>query len=228
MKPRYITFDGADGCGKTTQLEKLKEKLTNAKVPVYHTRALGGDGTCDFQQAIRKVLLNKKFPSDMPMVFEEQLFSMADNEGAKASIKFLQENAEGMVLKDRGLASHVIYSQARGMPVEDIAAVHGKLFNTERELSRHLGALHLVFVPDDVAFTMERIKARAVATGTEVIERLENAPFQQKVMEGMKQFWLHPLAKNFNIEVIVVSKEDGIEAVHDKVLTVLAKHGIAV
>lgn len=224
-KPRYIVFDGADGCGKTTQLERFKEILKNQGVPVYHTRALGGDGTCEFQQSIRKVLLNKKFPSDQPMVFEETLFSLADNEGVKDAIKFLDSNPTGVVLKDRGLASHVVYSAARGMPTQDIQSVHGKLFNTEREISRSHGALHLVFIPSDVKFTMERIAARAKATGTEVVERLENTEFQIKVTQGMTSFFLHPLAANFTIETILVNGQDSIEAVGEKVEAVLRKYG---
>jgi thymidylate kinase len=225
-KPRYIVFDGADGCGKTTQLEKLKEVLKNQGVPVYHTRALGGDGSCQFQQSIRKVLLSPKFPADqVDLVFEEKLFSMADNEGVRDAIKFLDETPTGVVLKDRGLASHVVYSQARGMDNALIASTHGKLFNTEREISRHHGALHLVFVPSDVKFTMERIRARAAATGTEVVERLENPVFQQKVTNGMMSFFLDSLAKGFTIETIVVSKEDSIEAVAEKVAKVLRNYG---
>jgi thymidylate kinase len=227
-KPRYIVFDGADGCGKTTQLEKLKEILKNQGVPVYHTRALGGDGSCEFQQSIRKVLLNKKFPADqVDLIFEEKLFSMADNEGVKDAIQFLNKNQEGVVLKDRGLASHVVYSQARGMQNEQIAAVHGRLFNTEKEINRAHGALHLVFIPSDVKFTMERIAARAKATGTEVVERLENPVFQKKVTDGMSTFFISPFAEKFTVETIIVSKEDDIEAVGAKVMKVLKNYGYA-
>jgi thymidylate kinase len=225
-KPRYIVFDGADGCGKTTQLEKLKEILTKQGLPVYHTRALGGDGSCEFQQSIRKVLLNKKFPADqVDLVFEEQLFSMADNEGVKDAIKFLDKNEEGLVLKDRGLASHVVYSQARGMQDDQIGRVHGRLFNTEKEISRSHGALHLLFVPSDVKFTMARIAARAKATGTEVIERLENPIFQKKVTDGMSSFFLSPFAAKFTIETIMVGPDDSIEAVGEKVKRALRNYG---
>jgi thymidylate kinase len=225
-KPRYIVFDGADGCGKTTQLEKLKELLTKQGVPVYHTRALGGDGSCEFQQSIRKVLLSKKFPADqVDLVFEEKLFSMADTEGVKDAIQFLNKDRKGVVLKDRGLASHVVYSQARGMQNEQISQVHGKLFNTEKEISRTHGALHLVFIPSDVKFTMERIAARAKATGTEVVERLENPVFQKKVTDGMSTFFISPFAANFTVETIIVNKEDTIEDVAAKVLKVLKNFG---
>jgi thymidylate kinase len=225
-KPRYIVFDGADGCGKTTQLEKLKEILIKQGLPVYHTRALGGDGSCQFQQSIRKVLLDKKFPADqVDLVFEERLFSMSDNEGVKDAISFLDKDNQGIVLKDRGLASHVVYSQARGMASEQIGQVHGKLFNTEREISRKHGALHLVFVPTDVEFTMARIAARAAATGTEVVERLENPVFQKKVTDGMTSFFLSPFASKFTVETITVNKDDSIEAVAEKVQRALRAYG---
>ncbi|CAM6004816.1 unnamed protein product [Sphagnum balticum] len=150
---------------------------------------------------------------------------MADNEGVKDSISFLDKNPEGVVLKDRGLASHVVYSQARGMANEEIAKVHGRLFQTEKDINRAHGALHLVFVPKDVQFTMERIAARAKATGTEVVERLENPIFQKKVTDGMMSFFLNPIASTFTVETIVVAKEDSIEAVGEKVLKALRNYG---
>lgn len=225
-RPRYIVFDGADGCGKTTQLEKLKEILIKQAVSVYHTRALGGDGSCEFQQGIRKVLLNKKFPADqVDLMFEEQLFSMADNEGVKDAISFLDKNPQGVVLKDRGLASHVVYSQARGMHNEQIGRVHGRLFNTEREINRSHGAIHLLFVPSNIQFTMARIAARAAATGTEVVERLENPIFQKKVTDGMTSFFLSPFAAHLTFETIMVNEDDTIEMVGEKVKKALRNYG---
>jgi hypothetical protein len=72
---------------------------------------------------------------------------------------------------------------------------------------------------------MERIAARAAATGTEVVERLENPVFQKKVTDGMTSFFLSPFAANFTIETITVNKDDSIEAVAEKVKKALKNYG---
>jgi len=43
-KGLFITFEGADGCGKTTQINLLKEYLENKGYEVLLTREPGGVG----------------------------------------------------------------------------------------------------------------------------------------------------------------------------------------
>jgi dTMP kinase len=51
----FITFEGLDGCGKSTQLEKLAAKLRARKLPVVVTREPGGTPTAE---KIRQLLLD--------------------------------------------------------------------------------------------------------------------------------------------------------------------------
>jgi dTMP kinase len=52
---RFITFEGIDGCGKTTQLEMLAERLRALNMPVTRAREPGGTAVGD---AIRRILLD--------------------------------------------------------------------------------------------------------------------------------------------------------------------------
>jgi dTMP kinase len=52
---RFITFEGLDGCGKSTQLEKLAVVLRDQRVSVVSTREPGGTAT---GEKIRGVLLD--------------------------------------------------------------------------------------------------------------------------------------------------------------------------
>ena len=52
---RFVTFEGLDGCGKSTQLEKLAVVLRGSGVPVITTREPGGTAT---GEKIRNVLLD--------------------------------------------------------------------------------------------------------------------------------------------------------------------------
>ena len=53
---KFITFEGVDGCGKSTQAEKLVEKLFEAKISAVTVREPGGD---PISESIRKLLLQK-------------------------------------------------------------------------------------------------------------------------------------------------------------------------
>ena len=54
---RFITFEGLDGCGKTTQLEKLAGELRGRGIDVVTTREPGGT---EIGERIRAVLLDSR------------------------------------------------------------------------------------------------------------------------------------------------------------------------
>ncbi|NLW55150.1 MAG: dTMP kinase [Firmicutes bacterium] len=56
-KALFITFEGVDGTGKSTQARLLKERLMQAKVPVVLTREPGGTRLAE---KIRALLLNEE------------------------------------------------------------------------------------------------------------------------------------------------------------------------
>src|SRR5437764_13282707 len=53
----FITFEGLDGCGKSTQLERLAGKLRESGFPVTVTREPGGTATGN---KIRQLLLDTR------------------------------------------------------------------------------------------------------------------------------------------------------------------------
>ena len=55
MEGRFITFEGGEGVGKSTQIHRLAERLEHASVDVLVTREPGGTGGAE---AIRHVLLS--------------------------------------------------------------------------------------------------------------------------------------------------------------------------
>ncbi|MGB7601295.1 MAG: dTMP kinase [Candidatus Sulfotelmatobacter sp.] len=61
---KFITFEGLDGTGKSTQMRKLAEKLRAAGFKVMETREPGGTAT---GEKIRRVLLDSKTEGLSPM-----------------------------------------------------------------------------------------------------------------------------------------------------------------
>jgi dTMP kinase len=64
----FITFEGIEGSGKTTQIRRLKRYLTQKGIPCKVTREPGG---CPIGEKIRKILLN---PDHREMVPLSELF----------------------------------------------------------------------------------------------------------------------------------------------------------
>src|SRR3954463_3807927 len=61
---KFITFEGLDGCGKTTQLEKLADALRAKKIEVVVTREPGGTPV---GEKVRAVLLDSRTKGLAPL-----------------------------------------------------------------------------------------------------------------------------------------------------------------
>lgn len=69
---RFITFEGLDGVGKSTQLEKLAIRLREAGLDVITTREPGGTGIGD---KLRALLLNSSISGLSPLAELGMMFS---------------------------------------------------------------------------------------------------------------------------------------------------------
>ena len=69
----FITMEGPDGSGKTTQIELLKDYLEKAGYDVLITREPGGTV---ISEAIREIILNKDY-TEMSPVTEMLLYASA-------------------------------------------------------------------------------------------------------------------------------------------------------
>jgi len=72
MRGKFITFEGLDGCGKTTQLEKLAAVLRTEGIDVITTREPGGT---EIGERIRTVLLDSRTAGLDPMAEMALMFA---------------------------------------------------------------------------------------------------------------------------------------------------------
>ena len=116
----FITFEGVEGGGKSTQLQCLRDRLTALGREVYVTREPGGTA---IGEAIRSVLLN---PEHCAMATITELFLY---EAARAQIvaECIRPRIEAgaIVLCDRFADSTTAYQGAgRGLPADMLNQLH--------------------------------------------------------------------------------------------------------
>ncbi len=113
-KGLFITFEGADGCGKTTQLNLLSDYLKN-KRDVIITREPGAKG---LGEKLREILLN--YDGDIAPQCESFLF-LADRAQHIEQIVKPAVSEGKIVLCDRHTDSTVAYQgYGRGLNLEEI------------------------------------------------------------------------------------------------------------
>lgn len=59
-KAKFISFEGGEGCGKSTQCKMLYDYLQSCNIKVVITREIGG---ADSAEAIRNIIVNKELLS---------------------------------------------------------------------------------------------------------------------------------------------------------------------
>jgi hypothetical protein len=196
----------------------LKNELKDVKI--HKTKGLGGDGSDDFQNALRTILLHNKFPKN-DLVLEEKLFALADVQGIEIAREFLENNANGIVLKDRGPLSHIVYAEARGLSKPETMEIHKEVMSLESLNSVEFGTLHLVLVAEDLELALNRIKDRQSKLGMPITERLENIEMQTKVKNGMIKYTNSIVGKSMNMVLIEVKPNESIEDVKNRVLPIV-------
>ena len=115
QKGLFITFEGADGCGKTTQLNLLYEYLKNKGYDVVITREPGAAG---LGEKIRELLLN--YDGEVSSHCESFLFLADRAQNIDIIVKPALQKGR-IVLCDRHTDSTVAYQgYGRGLDITEI------------------------------------------------------------------------------------------------------------
>ncbi len=113
----FLTFEGPDGAGKTTQIQRLAERLTAQGCTVVRTREPGGDSV---GETVRSLLLG----TSMTPEAEFLLFAAARAQNV-AEVVEPALAAGHVVLCDRFIDSSVAYQgYARGLSLDFIRAAN--------------------------------------------------------------------------------------------------------
>lgn len=213
QKSLFITFEGGECTGKSTQADLLQKALKRAKINSVITKEPGGTKA---GQEIRELLLN----SQAKLTTHSQLLLLVAARAQHLHEVILPSlKASKTVVCDRFFDSTMAYqSYAHGVPRHLLGMLHKEFVeNIEPDLT-------FVF---DVAFTTfkKRMKAKHAAQPA-AADRYESLPdsFHKKVLDGFRNI----AAQNQRRCILIDTNKHSEKEVHECVKQVLrTKFGIA-
>lgn len=209
----FVTFEGLDGSGKTTQLRKLAAVLEAEGRSVVKLRNPGGTPLGD---RLRSVLLDSRSEGELGSIVPEAELALmfADRAQSLAQIVKPALEAGSIVLCDRYTDSSEAYQGAgRGLGTERVLAVHQAICGGFQP------DLTILLLPP-LAGSLARARRRnhqAQQRGTDEsrFER-EGDGFYSRVYEQYRE-----IARREPQRVFVVEDEAGIDEIAERILKVV-------
>ncbi len=169
---KFITFEGCDGCGKTTVLKLVSEELSKRKVDFLLTREPGGS---KIAEQIRNIILDKKNIEEDSRT--EALLYAASRRQHLTDVVLPALKQGKLVLSDRYIDSSLAYQgYARGIGIKEVMSINAFAING---------------LMPDVTFFLDLTPEeglKRIASRSRESDRLdkEKLAFHQKVYEGYK------------------------------------------
>ncbi len=202
----FITLEGADGCGKSTQAHLLAEYLKNRGCPILLTREPGGT---PLAEEIRRVILT---PSSEPLTPLAEILLYAASRAQHVSQLIKPALAEGkIVISERFIDSSLAYQ--------------GWALGWDLKLIGEINQIAAAGVEPDLTFLLDvntersisRLNNRLEANKTQG-DRIESRgfAFQEKVRQGYLKLACH------NPRIVVIDATcKGIKEIHSELIQTL-------
>lgn len=205
QRGKFITFEGSEGCGKSTQIKRFVKMLTDRGIETIQTREPGGTSV---GERIRDLLQHDDAGSQLTDESELLLFAASRAQLVREVIAPALERGT-WVIADRFLDSTTVYQGVgRGLRVESVEQINA--FAVGETMP------DLTFLLDLDAATGH---ARAVAATGEKPDRMESQPiaFFEKVRQGYLE-----LAQREPNRISLIDASDSIEGVAGQINEVFA------
>ena len=202
MKGLFISFEGIDGCGKSTQIDLLSKHFTEQKTPFVKTAEPGGT---EGSNEIRKMLL-KENNFQWSVETETLLFMAARNDHVEKVIKpAIKENK--IVICDRFMDSTLVYQGMRSSKAKSLS----------------LSLFKLIAINPDITFLIdmdpEIALSRALSRKTDE-ERFENygINFQYKLRKNFLD-----IANKHNQRIKIINGDQCRETIASQIIETITE-----
>ena len=205
--PLFVTFEGVEGSGKTTQIRRLKRYLTRKGISCVVTREPGG---CPISEKVRKILLSPEH-REMTPVTELFLYEASRAQHVRETISpFLKEGTT--VLCDRFSDASIAY-QGYGRRI-DVDLVESLNRLSCQGIKPDI--TFLLDCPPDTGLKRALERNRMLKQEREGRFELEKVQFHRRVRQG----YLF-LAKKEPSRVKVIDTRQGEEKVFKKICAII-------
>ena len=202
-KGLFITFEGVDGCGKSTIAKMIVDKLIELNYPILFTREPGGNLIAE---KIREIILDPN-NTMMDNRCETLLYAASRRQHmVEQIIPALKENK--IVICDRFIDSSLAYQgYARNIGIDQVRTINEFAIES-------FYPYKTIFFDISVDKTIERIKQRENKDRLD----LENITFHNNVQEGYKI-----INKHYKNRILYVDASKNIEQVYKQTLDIIIK-----
>jgi len=169
----FITFEGSEGCGKTTQAQRLAKRFEQLGIPILVTREPGGTA---IGETIRELLQFAPHNSGMTPETELLLFEASRSQLVRETIKPAIERGV-CVIADRFFDSTTVYQ--------------GAARKLDREIVERLNAFVVGDCVPDITFVLDvdAVIAESRMQQPRKADRMEQQPaeFYERVREAYRE-----------------------------------------
>lgn len=201
MRGLFVTFEGPDGCGKSTISNLIYEELIKRGISAIKTREPGGTAT---GEKIREVLLDKN--NRISAETEALLYAASRAQHIDEKINPALDEGKVVICERFILSSLAYQGYGRGLKIEDVE-------NINKFATKNIEP-DLIFLFDiDPLITLKRKMG-------EDADRLELAgdEFHKKVYLGYKD-----LGKIYNDKINLIDASRSIEEVYSQCIRIIEK-----
>jgi dTMP kinase len=198
----FITFEGSEGCGKSTQVQRLAARLEHSGVPYLVTREPGGT---PIGETIRELLQFAPHNSAMTAETELLLFEASRSQLVRETIKPALERGL-CVIADRFFDSTTVYQ--------------GAARKLNREMVERLNAFVVGDCVPDITFILDVDAATAASRMQKPrkADRMEQQPaeFYERVREAYRE-----LAKRESKRIVLIDGSRNADQIENEIWEML-------
>ncbi|MBL0389038.1 dTMP kinase [Tumebacillus sp. ITR2] len=195
----FITLEGPDGSGKSTQIRRLSELLGHSGIEVHTTREPGGTPISD---QIRSMLLN---PENRAMTAKTEMLLYAASRAQHVAEVIRPALEQGrVILCDRYIDASLAYqATGLGIPLEEVRSI-----NQHATDGLWPTRTYLIDVPSELGLQ------RAFAGRGKCLDRIEqrDLEYHRRVREQFLQ-----IAKEEPDRIVVIDGTQSVEAVTEAI-----------